>query len=389
MNGSSSDQRSTAGAAQLISVADIESLLEDRIEALVNDVFPNARKEGHEMCVGSLAGEPGQSLRINVGSGSKCGWWRDFSSTEGGDALNLVRDALFAGDIGKAVAWSKGWLGLDDSDPARLEQRRVEARARAEQRDEAAIAERKKARERAVKRWHQASRITVNDPVYQYLAGRAIDWQALGRFPGAMRYHEKLHYGFGDDARILPAMVWMITSLAAEHIATHRTWLAEDENGWRKADERELGRKANGRPKDNKKVMGFYWGGHIPVWKGEQSCPLRDIKPGTDVYMSEGAEDGLTAASADPSIRVVAMIAVGNLINIELPPQMGRLLILKQNDPPGSDAAKMLARGVSHHRSQGRKVLFIETPKAVKDLNDLAQLGAQTSPPQNESIVNE
>lgn len=367
----------SAKPAHLITVGEIEALLEDRIEMLVADIFPNARKQGHEMCVGSLAGEPGQSLRINISSGSKRGWWKDFSGGEGGDALKLISAALFGGHLGNAVSYAKGWLSIDESDPARLEQRRVEARARSEQRDASRDAELAKSRGRAIKRWQQAARIVTGDPVYSYLAGRAIDWQALGRFPGAMRYHDSLHYGYGDDARILPAMVWMITNLAAEQIATHRTWLGQDADGsWRKAGKAELGRNADGSARDPKKVMGSYAGGHIPIWKGEQSCPLRDIKPGTDIYMSEGSEDGLTAASADPSIRVIAMIAVGNLINIELPPQMGRLLILKQNDPEGSDAAKMLARGVAHHRSQGRKVLFIETPGSVKDLNDLAQAGA-------------
>lgn len=363
--------------SSLISVPQIVALLEDRIEQLVGDIFPNARKDGHEMCVGSLAGEPGQSLRIHISSGSKRGWWRDFSSDEGGDALTLISKALFGGHLGNAVAYAKSWLGIDESDPARLEQQRVEARARSVERDRARDDEVAKARARAVKRWHSAARMTKGDPVFEYLAGRAIDWNALGRFPGAARYHDSLHYGFGDDARILPAMVWMITNLAGEHIATHRTWLGQDPDGrWRKAGAAELGTQAGGKAKDNKKVMGVYQGGHIPIWKGEQSCPLRDIKPGTDVYASEGSEDGLTAASADPTIRVIAMISVGNLIHLQLPPQMGRLLILKQNDPAGSEAAKILARGVAHHRSQGRKVMFIETPDRVKDLNALAQAGA-------------
>jgi hypothetical protein len=164
----------------------------------------------------------------------------------------------------------------------------------------------------------------------------------------------------------------MITNLAGEHIATHRTWLKLD--GSDKAGAAELGLDDRGRPNDAKKVRGKYLGGHIPVWKGVQACPLRDVADGTDVYVSEGIEDGLTAAMADPSLRIIAMIALGNLAALELPPQIGRLIILKQNDPPGSKADQAMKRAVTHHRAAGRRVCFVTPPKGVKDLNVLTDM---------------
>ena len=357
----------------MIEVSEIEALLEQRIESLVGELLPNAVKNGKEMCVGSIHGEPGQSLRIHVGAGSRRGWWVDFAGGDDkGDALKLVALVLFGGDIKKAVAWARGWLGLDDSDPGRVERVKLQAKAHAEDKARAAAIEEEKARKGARRMWHKATPLQRGDLVDLYLQRRGIDLARLGRAPGAIRLNPELQYGWGDQSPRLPAMVSMITNLAGEHIATHRTWLKPD--GSDKAGAAELGLDDRGRPNDAKKVRGKYLGGHIPVWKGAQACPLRDVAEGTDVYVSEGIEDGLTAAMADPSLRIIAMIALGNLAALELPPQIGRLIILKQNDPPGSKADQAMKRAVSHHRAAGRRVCFVTPPKGVKDLNVLTDL---------------
>ncbi|CAN0503198.1 unnamed protein product, partial [Scytosiphon promiscuus] len=215
-------------------------------------------------------------------------------------------------------------------DPARLQQHRLEVKARSEKRSADAEAQRRKSVGSAKARWLQAQRLAPGDPVVRYLAGRAIDLQALGRAPGALRYHPALQYGY--QGPLVPAMVAQVLNLQCEQIATHRTWIKPDGSG--KAGPELIGRDDAGLPNDPKKIMGSPLGGHIPLWKGTHRCPLRDIPEGTDVYVSEGIEDGLTAAVADPSIRVICMIALGYLAQLELPPQMGRLIILQQNDPP-------------------------------------------------------
>lgn len=363
-----SSDGASKGRRPMIAVSEIEALLEQRIEALVGELLPNARKEGKEMCVGSIHGEAGQSLRIHIG-GAKRGWWRDFGGgdQDKGDALKLVAAVMFGGDIKRAVAWSKIWLGLDDSDPAKIERVKLQARAQQEEKAREAAAADERARQGARRRWHQAKPIARGDLVATYLARRGIDLALLGRAPGAVRFHSALQYGFGDDAVVLPAMVSMVTNLACEHIATHRTWLKRD--GSDKAGADELGLDHRGKPRDAKKVMGKYLGGHIPIWKGAQACPLRDIAPGTDVYVSEGVEDGLTVAIGDPSLRIIAMIALSNFCDLQLPPQMGRLVLINQNDPPGSKADKAKRRGIAHHRAQGRRVFLIDPPAGVKDLN--------------------
>ena len=151
-------------------------------------------------------------------------------------------------------------------------------------------------------------------------------------------------------------MVACCLLLSGEHVATHRTWLTPDGSGKAGADQ--LGLDGRGKPNKAKKVLGLYEGAHIPIWKGAHRQTLRDIPAGTDVYASEGIEDGVTAACADPAKRVVCFIALSNLMHLQLPPQMGKLIVLAQNDPPGSSAAKALARGIAAQRAAGRTVLI-------------------------------
>lgn len=365
-------ERKRPSGNSLVTVGDIEAMLKGKVDSLVHHLLPNAKLDGREMCVGSLGGEPGQSLRIHVGNGPRRGWWKDFSSGEGGDCLKLVAAVQFGGDIKRAVPWAKSWLGLDDSDPARIEQQRAEIRAGSEERARQAEREREQIRASARARWMQGVPI-AGTPVEVYLQHRGIDLARLGKVPGVLRYHPALQAGGGADAPKLPAMVAQVIGLDGKQRAIHRTYLKPDGRG--KADAADgLVPDAKGRV-DAKRALGNYWGGHIPVWKGTHQCTLRDIPEGTDVYVSEGIEDGLTAACADPSLRVIAMLSLGNLMAIELPPQMGRLIILKQNDPPGSKAAQLLQRCVTHHRAAGRRVCFVEPPRGAKDLNEVAQMG--------------
>ena len=95
-------------------------------------------------------------------------------------------------------------------------------------------------------------------------------------------------------------------------------------------------------------------------------------------------DDGTPFPARDLAIFLAAGVIVVTLLaatfalppilrGLELPPQMGRLIVLKQNDAPDSPAAKTLAKAVAHHRGEGRRVLFAEPPAGVKDINDLAR----------------
>jgi hypothetical protein len=71
--------------------------------------FPNGRIEGPEFVVGSLAGEPGRSLKVNL----RRGVWRDFAAGVGGsDPVSLVAAVADAGQA-DAARLLAGMLGME------------------------------------------------------------------------------------------------------------------------------------------------------------------------------------------------------------------------------------------------------------------------------------
>ncbi|MEA3036819.1 MAG: hypothetical protein QOH04_2596 [Sphingomonadales bacterium] len=354
-----------------IEIGDIAAMLVGRVESLCAELFPNGVKQGGEYRVGSLAGETGQSLAIRLRDGHRpAGTWKDFAGgavqgRDRGDLLWLIACALFGGDLGKAVAWAKSWLHLDDLDPGRLAQFRLEAKAASEAAAAAAAKAIERTRASAVRRWHMG--VPINGTIAEtYLASRGVDFRRLGKTPRALRFNDKVQYGYGEGALLLPAMVAQVNALDGAHIATHRTWLKPDGS-----DKAGAAEGLAGKPK---KVLGQYLGGHIAIWKGEAgTMPLRDVPAGTDVYVTEGIEDACNAACAAPELRVVAGISVGNFAELALPPQIGRLVFLKQNDPPGSDADQGFWRAVAAQRARGFQVWVAPPPAEVKDVTELAE----------------
>jgi putative DNA primase/helicase len=69
------------------------------LESLCHEWLPNGHREGHEFKVGSLAGEPGRSLSINLRTGA----WKDFAGDAGGsDPISLLA-AIRSVSMGEAA----------------------------------------------------------------------------------------------------------------------------------------------------------------------------------------------------------------------------------------------------------------------------------------------
>lgn len=81
-----------------------------RADSLVPQWLPNGQRNGHEWRVGSLDGEKGQSLAVNL----KDGVWMDFSSDNdrGGDLISLYAALFTNGSQSKAAAELGATLGF-------------------------------------------------------------------------------------------------------------------------------------------------------------------------------------------------------------------------------------------------------------------------------------
>ena len=71
------------------SAKDISKALAKRVESVANYLFPSGKIVGKEFHVGSISGEPGQSLSICL-KGDKSGVFCDFATGDSGDLLDLM-----------------------------------------------------------------------------------------------------------------------------------------------------------------------------------------------------------------------------------------------------------------------------------------------------------
>jgi hypothetical protein len=101
---------------------EIAEHLEARMHAVLAFLYPEGRVIAGEFCVGSLRGEPGESLKVHLNG--KGPVWSDFATGETGrDLLDLWTAARHHGDIRAAMREAGDWLGV----PPRHERRQATA----------------------------------------------------------------------------------------------------------------------------------------------------------------------------------------------------------------------------------------------------------------------
>jgi len=360
---------------RLVDISDIVDGLKARMRDLAQQLAPAGSMRGDEW----IALNP---TRHDTRAGSFCinvrtGLWADFATSDRGDALDFVRYCRGT-DKAEAIRWAKTWLGLEGVELARRAagwRPPVRHRPPTDQSPPAPPAGDNRWASVAFRLWLDAKPIGET-PASQYLAGRGIDLERLeqlGRMPRALRFHACLYVP--DDAQLpqperrpYPAMVAAIHVPGGKGIAAvHRTFLAPDHaGGWGKA--RALAKA--------KLTLGNWRGGSIRLWRGASGKPIEDAEPGSWVTVSEGIEDGLSVALADPSKRVICAVSVSNFANIVLPRVIAGVELAVQNDPPkptGEPAAAsiVLDKAVEKLRERGLAVRIIRPPAGVKDWNDL------------------
>jgi twinkle protein len=103
-----------------LTASEISQRLTDRVESCCRWLLPNGKLKSGEWCVGSVAGEAGDSCKVRV-TGERAGAWADFAGDGRGDLLDLICHTRGCG-MGEAVKIAKNWLGIVDPEnvvPAR------------------------------------------------------------------------------------------------------------------------------------------------------------------------------------------------------------------------------------------------------------------------------
>jgi hypothetical protein len=347
---------------RLHDIREIVAMLAARIEPLARELFPAGKRDGLEWRVGSLAGEPGQSLGIHLRA-PKAGVWKDFSGGEGGDALDLVAAARFGGSKAEALRWARAWLGLEAGGDFKT----VRPAPPPPRDRKAEEAEAEGGRQKARALW-LGGRLLADTPAAIYLTGRGVGPDRLGRVPGALRFRPDV---WCSERQVnAPAMVSAIVK-GGKIIGCHRTFLAERPGGqWGKAPIRSA-----------KKVLGQIGGGFIPLWR-RSGRPMGEAPNDDTLAIAEGIEDGLTIALHQPEWRVIAAVSGGNMARLELHERFADIVLVFDRDGENPSAARAREAAVDELLHQGRSVREVRPPEGFKDFNawHMAEVAAEAAP---------
>ncbi len=346
-------------AAKLHDLGRINEDLATRIDDLVPRLFANAKRVGNYFELHDISGAPGDNLKI-WRRGPKQGEWCDFARGTGGKPLGLVIASEYAGrgDAGEGIRWAARFLGHDATEtPEQQAKREADAaRQRAErERVEAQDQERKRRSAQAL--WLAATPIagTLAD---RYLLGRAIDLRRLDRQPGALRFHPALKCP--ETGILRPAMIAAVAGVDG-FMTVHRTFLAQLAGGdVVKADQAGM--------VDAKQSYSAFHGGVISIWRGDSGKALKDMPAGEWAGATEGIEDALSIAIAEPSMRVVCGVALGNLGKMYLPAQCGGIFWHRHRGD-GATAVKQYERQLDLVRARGLALREAWAPEGAKDFN--------------------
>jgi hypothetical protein len=316
-----------------MSAAEVARALAGQADTLVRELFPAGWRQGREWCVGSIGGEPGQSLRVTL-AGRHRGRWHEFADGSGGDLLDLVAAVRFGGDLRQAIPWARGWLGQTEDWPAKPGRDKAPAPA--------AHYEGLSPFGRRV--WAAARIIRLETPAGRYLTARGC---VLPHRGGHLRWHSELNH---PNGYVGPALVALVTHVRDPErwLTLHRTWIG---TGGRKADVETPRLLLAGHPKA---------GGVIRLWPDDWVT--------TGLGIAEGIETTLTLARGfTPAWSV---IDAGNLAALPVLPGIEALTIAVDHDAAGLKAFRTVAE---RWHAAGREVRKVLVPPPGADLNDWAR----------------
>jgi hypothetical protein len=330
---------------------DLKRTLAVRILALAQAVVPDGKVDGAEW-VGH--GPDGAKWGIVI-KGGKTGYYQNFGSGSGGTSgLGLIRDAVCDGDPKRAYAWALKFLGDAVLLPASMQRPKADPPPPGPPPPDPHGAP-----VTGLKLYLEGEKFAWDNPAGRYLQGRGIDPDRLSEPLRALRYHRAVWHA--DVQRHLPAMLAaVIDPVTRKHIAVHRTYLGRDPDGsWRKS-----------RVAKPKKVLGSFAGGIIPLARGASGKPLARAPDDDQALIAEGIENALTVAQWFPEWRALAAVAVANLPRIALPPQIARVMLVRDRDGENRAVQDSRDRAVTRWTEEGRTVSLWEPPEHCKDAND-------------------
>ena len=267
-------------------------------EAVCRRYLPHGRRQGRYWVAGDLDGARGRSLYVRLAEPGTPGKFTDAATGEHGDLLDIIRHRVNAPTLRAALDEARAFLALPAA-PAAGEGASYDATE-------------------AARRLWRRCRAIDGTHAERYLRARGL---ARCRF-SCLRFHPELRYREGSSVRRLPALVAAVTGDDGAVTGVQRTWL----------DPRSPAKAGVASPR---KALGRIYG--LAVRFGRPA-------DGASLLVGEGIETVLSLVTAVPQIDAAAALTAGSLGAFSAPPGVARLVIARDNDVEGEQAAMRLAR---------------------------------------------
>ena len=309
---------------------ELSDMLAADIEAVCRQYLPNGRREGNYWQVGSIAGEEGASLRVNL-AGRYRGRWKDWANPQDrGSPLDLIRAVRNFATIGEAAHEARRFLALPEYE-----------RPQCAPRPRSAAPHPQKGLERVLE---GARPVSAEDPAGLYLSRRGLSVEDAR--DADLRFRPDAWVQVDGEKRELPALLAPIRALDGTLEGMQRIFVTED------------GRKAP--IGDPKRTSGRLFTG--AVW-----WPA--FGPPRHVLMFEGVEDALAVCRGlrredRHHLALAAAISAGRVHSVGLPETVTRVTLIQDRDRAGEAAWVALCRA---HAAEG--LLLDRIVPSTKDAN--------------------
>lgn len=336
-----------------LSLEEIKPMLQARALSLASELAPGGRREGNYYVAPNPARADDRigSFKVFL-TGEAAGGFVEYDSgeKEKGSVFDLIIYARKADDIKGARRWALNWLGLADLPIDQVKSRAKSAARKQHKADAEEEARREYRRKAAYEIWCNGERLAPGDWVVRYLESRglALAPELLARIP--LRLAPALKYIDDGAATYWPTMLAPMQSPGDGRLmAVHRTYLAPDGSG-------------KAPVPSPKRMLGSKSGAYIRLW--------RSVVGSDHIVVTEGIEDGLTLALADPALNVHVVGDLGNLAKYQ--PIAGapvkRLTVMADDDGDNPAAQKALSRALDALADRFADVRVAKAPGA-KDIN--------------------
>ena len=272
-------------------------------EAVCRQYLPNGARKGRYWICGDARGTRGQSMHVLLAPPGIPGKWTDEATGEHGDLLDIIRISTAASELRDAIVEGHRFLSLPLNPPTPMHQPTPGGQSQN--------------RRSAYLIW-KGSTPLPDTHADAYLKTRGIhgaDWPVL-------RFHPSLNHRDANVVQRLPALVAAVLDNEGVLRGIHRTWLDRT-------------RPSKAPVSTPRKALGSIHGYAV------RFGPTRE---GGILIAGEGLETVLSIVTAVPAIPAAATLSAAHLGGFSPPPDIAKIIIARDADTAGGDAALRLRR---------------------------------------------